>query len=501
MKGMLESGLDPEKETDRIAFARKVLENYYVRTTAAARKFNPDMPVFHNSGHVTVGDTEILKHFSHLELESLPTGGWGYDHYPMSAAYCRNLGLDFLGMTGKFHTTWGEFGGIKHPNALRYECAAMLANGSKCSVGDQLHPDGELDESTYELIGKAYAEVEQKEAWCDNVESLAEIAILASSAVNCKRESPSDVGAGRLLLEAHIPFDVIDSGMEFGRYKFLLLPDDIRLDDALKAKLELFAAQGGKLILSAGSGLAAGSDAFALSLPFTDAGWSPYSPDYIEAAPGFAPEFAKTPFVMYLPSRRIKVRDAESLGKVFDPYFNRSFRHFCSHQHAPYRTEPSGFDAGAMSGNVLYFAHPVFTIYRAFGMVYLQEFVLNAIRRFIGAERQVESNLPTTARVTLFEQPAEQRAVLHLLYANTVNRGGPGIAIPNSPFRESRPIEVVEELLPLRDVEVSVKLGRPVRSVRLVPQGTELPYREKEERISFTVPELLCHQMVEFAYR
>ena len=82
----------------------------------------------------------------------------------MSAAYCRNLGLDFLGMTGKFHTTWGEFGGIKHPNALRYECAAMLANGSKCSVGDQLHPDGELDESTYELIGKAYAEVEQKEA-------------------------------------------------------------------------------------------------------------------------------------------------------------------------------------------------------------------------------------------------------------------------------------------------------------------------------------------------
>ena len=501
MKGMLESGLDPEKEADRIAFARKVLENYYVRTTAAARKFNPDMPVFHNSGHVTVGDTEILKHFSHLELESLPTGGWGYDHYPMSAAYCRNLGLDFLGMTGKFHTTWGEFGGIKHPNALRYECAAMLANGSKCSVGDQLHPDGELDESTYELIGKAYAEVEQKEAWCDNVESLAEIAILASSAVNCKRESPSDVGAGRLLLEAHIPFDVIDSGMEFGRYKFLLLPDDIRLDDALKAKLELFAAQGGKLILSAGSGLAAGSDAFALSLPFTDAGWSPYSPDYIEAAPGFAPEFAKTPFVMYLPSRRIKVRDAESLGKVFDPYFNRSFRHFCSHQHAPYRTEPSGFDAGAMSGNVLYFAHPVFTIYRAFGMVYLQEFVLKAIRRFIGAERQVESNLPTTVRVTLFEQPAEQRAVLHLLYANTVNRGGPGIAIPNSPFRESRPIEVVEELLPLRDVEVSVKLGRPVRSVRLVPQGTELPYREKEGRISFTVPELLCHQMVEFAYR
>ena len=35
------------------------------------------MPVFHNSGHIDVGNTEILEHFSHLELESLPTGGWG----------------------------------------------------------------------------------------------------------------------------------------------------------------------------------------------------------------------------------------------------------------------------------------------------------------------------------------------------------------------------------------------------------------------------------------
>jgi hypothetical protein len=56
-----------------------------------------------------------------------------------------------LGMTGKFHTTWGEFGGFKHPNALRYECAAMLAYGAKCSVGDQLHPLGRMDESTYVL--------------------------------------------------------------------------------------------------------------------------------------------------------------------------------------------------------------------------------------------------------------------------------------------------------------------------------------------------------------
>ncbi len=63
--------------------------------------------------------------------------------------------MEFLGMTGKFHTTWGEFGGYKHPNALRYEAGLSIANGAKCSIGDQLHPEGLMDKATYELIGAA----------------------------------------------------------------------------------------------------------------------------------------------------------------------------------------------------------------------------------------------------------------------------------------------------------------------------------------------------------
>lgn len=74
--------------------------------------------------------------------------------------------MEVIGMTGKFHTQWGEFGGFKHPNALRYESAVTLANGAKICVGDQMHPCGRLDRATYRLIGEAYREVEQKEPWC-----------------------------------------------------------------------------------------------------------------------------------------------------------------------------------------------------------------------------------------------------------------------------------------------------------------------------------------------
>ncbi|MCH6257538.1 hypothetical protein MLD52_13335 [Puniceicoccaceae bacterium K14] len=195
IESMHQKGFDPSSDKDRKAHAKQVLENYYLQTTKAATDENPDMGIFHNSGHINRGDNDILKYFSHLELESLPTGGWGYDHFPMSAKYCKKIDKDLLGMTGKFHTTWGEFGGYKHPNALRYECAAMLAFGSKCSVGDQLHPNGMLDESTYDIIGAGYKEVEEKEAWCSDTVNVADIAVISSDAVNQCRDSAADVGS------------------------------------------------------------------------------------------------------------------------------------------------------------------------------------------------------------------------------------------------------------------------------------------------------------------
>lgn len=500
---MQADGLDPLVEEDRKKHTRRVLLEYYRRATAAARKNNPEMPVFHNSGHINQGDSEILSYFSHLELESLPTGGWGYDHFPISAKYCQNLDHDFLGMTGKFHTTWGEFGGFKHPNALSYECAAMLAVGAKCSIGDQLHPRGRLDSTTYRIIGHAYRETAIKEAWCDNIQPISDIGLISSASVNHdseedNRDNPADVGAGRIMLEGHFLFDVLNPSMDFNGRKALLLADDIPVTPELKEKIDNFLATGGKLILSGRSGLNSSGDGLLWDIGADFEGSSPFQPDYILPAADVRPEFVDSPFVIYLPSCRLKPTTGQSIGDVYDPWFNRNYDHFCSHQHAPPRPDPSGYSCGVINpeGNILYFSHPVFTIYRIWGAVAYRHYITNTINRFLDGNLTLETNLPSTARIHLNRLPEQNNLVLHLLYANTVVRGG-SMEMPGHEVKDTKPIEVIEELMPLHDIEINLRPGQEIKQITMEPQGIAVPRREENGVIKIVIPEIISHQMLE----
>jgi len=507
LQHMQAKGLDPLKPEDRRQSRLDALMKYYQRVTDTVRSIDPNMPIFHNSGHVTPGYRDILKFFSHLELESLPTGGWGYDHFPMSAKYAHKLNLDYLGMTGKFHSTWGEFGGYKHPNALRYECCAMLAFGAKCSVGDQLHPIGTLDESTYDIIGEAYRDVAQKEKFVQGAESVADVGLICSGSVHAadsfltnSRERPSDTGAGRMLLEAHVLFDVLDTQMDFTSYKLLVLPDDVDVVPELEAKLNAFLKQGGKLLLTGESGIdTARGMLFDVGAEVGEL--SEFSPDYILPNEGLHADFVNRPMVMYGKSRRVTVTDGESLGEVYDPYFNRQWDHFCSHQHTPNRPEASGFSCGVRKGNIAYLAHPIFSIYRSYGQVALRQYFEKALASLLAEDRSISvSGLPSTGRVSLMHQSEEQRYVLHLLYANTINRGGAVDLHGGNASGSQKSYEVIEDLLPLYDLSVELKLDQQVKSVSLEPTGEAIAFEQTKEVLKLQVPQLLCHQMLSLNY-
>lgn len=492
MASMVRLGLDPKVKSDVARHADIVLQNYYRRTLAALRDVQPTMRLTQNSGNVTRGDRRFLQHVTHLELESLPTWGWGYDHFPMGAKYAQTTGMEFLGMTGKFHTTWGEFGGFKHPNALRYECAAMLAYGAKCSVGDQLHPDGRLDESTYSVIGEAYREVEAKEAWCVGSRNVADVGVLSAQALDPEHAvgEASDVGATRLLLEGHILFDMLDAEMDFSPYKLLMVPDEGWVDPALKAKLAAYLARGGQVLFCGRSALGPeGAPLFDFGAEV--AGESAFSLDYILPIPELRPAFVDAPLIMYCRYPRLSVTSGTALGEIVEPYFERDWNHFCSHQHAPQRRHGTGLACGVQKGGLCWLPMDLCLTYRKWGQVTTKQFFLACLRRMLGEKIGLRANLPSTARVTLTTQPQHRRHVLHLLHANLVQRGG-----LQQTHMGPMIMEVIEDLTPCCDVKVSLRLDAPVRRVTLEPQGLAIPFRQNGDRVELAIDRFSCHQMV-----
>ena len=298
---MAEEGLDPENPADRLRKDELVNERFRSRMSAALRAEFPGLRIFYNCGHIHKQGPKRFASYSHLELESLPTGGWGYSHFPSSARYAATLGFDFVAHTGKFHTSWGEFGGFKHPDALEFEAAQMVALGSKCLVGDQLHPDGTINPDTYASIGPAYARIEKLEPFLEGARQVTDVAFLTSEYFHPlgSRNNVSDDGAAQMLLELQIPFDVIDPSVAFETYKLIILPDEIPLDNQLAARFKAYLASGGRLLMSGTSAMNA-DGTFAVDAGVRRQG-SPvaFNPSYIRASRELDPQLTLSPFVAY----------------------------------------------------------------------------------------------------------------------------------------------------------------------------------------------------------
>ena len=471
-------GLDIENEKDREEFSQIVFNKYLEATENAVRKHSDTATIFQNQGHIPKGDYRYIEKNSHLELESLPTGGWGYDHFPLSAAYVRSLkDTEFLGMTGKFHHSWGEFGGFKHPNALIYEAALSIMNGAGCSVGDQMHPSGEMNMATYNLIGKAYSLVEEKEPWLVGAENVSDIAVLSAESVTCDRDVKADTGANRMLLESNFLYDFVDETMDISKYKLLVLPDVSGISERMLEKVKAFLSNGGKVIAS-GEAIVK-DDKFLLDVGAEYQGKNEFSPTYL--IPHYDTVNGVTEYLMRANSYKFSVTNGEIIASMQNPYFNRALEHFCSHAHAP--NNPEEVFAGAViNDNIAYIGWDIFTAYAIHGHICFKELFKAILEKMLGKEKTVTVDIPDKAVVTFTHQEKEQRSMLHLLYAHTTVRG--------------KGTEVIEDTVPLYNVNCSVKYSKKPRKVTLQPQNEELAFEYDNGEVKFMVPKIDIHAMV-----
>jgi hypothetical protein len=134
------------------------------------------------------------------------------------------------------------------------------------------------------------------------------------------------------------------------------------------------------------------------------------------------------------------------------------------------------------SSSGIYIAWDVFSDYAEGGHLILKEMVLHALSRLL-PRPTLRTCLPARGITTLQYQPAEKRYVHHLLYAAPVLKGR---------------IEVIEDIVPLRDISVSLNLPSPaqVQRVYLAPSMTELPFTAgRNGELTYMVPYLENHQM------
>ena len=303
-------------------------------------------------------------------------------------------------MTGKFHKSWGEFGGYKHPIALRYEALAAGARGARFPVGDQLHPHGALDTTTYSLIGDAYAALEAAEPWLKDATSVAHVAVFTAEAANNGR-ADRNASAGVDRVGGNLQTD-IGVSTERARYSMTLSTSrqiGVGADPVKPDQITICTCRQIGSIHASGGRATGGSCIDDNGTLVADLGLEVKNTTQTTAF---------HTLILGIPSsssHQIAHRDPHTVTSAL------------LHQHTP-NSNQAGAPVATRGAHGSYIAYDVFDIYAREGQAILRDFVLHIIRSELGGRLPVETNLlALIQRLTHMRQDALKRDIIHLLFA------------------------------------------------------------------------------------
>jgi hypothetical protein len=476
LEAMRKEKLDPQSAPDRDRFAAEVARRYMQRFHRLVKSSSPGATVYFNSRKLEDIAPEISL-YSHVEIEALPTGGWGYLYFPRHVRHVRTLGLPYLGQTARFHKSWADFGGIKPYAALEYETSLMMAHGAACSIGDQLHPRGKLEPAAYELIGKAYSRVETREPWLKDARPVTQIAVLQTSAPAMRIED----GVTQMLTQLKHQFDIISHDHDFAPYELLILPDATILSPPAAQRISRFLQQGGALLANGTSGLFEDATKALPELGIQPEGLSPFTATYVRFAREISAGIPSIDHVMYDRGVRVRPRaGAKKLASVVEPYFERTWEHFSSHnQTPPHKLSP--YAALVHRGRTAFIAFPVFSSYAASGSLACRWLVEAALAQILPDPLvRLKAAAMTEAAVTR----QAGRTIVHVLHY--------------SPQRRTPTLDIVEDIVPLFNIELSLKISRKPARVYTAPEKSPLDFQYSGGRANVTIPRIDGHAMIIF---
>ena len=137
-----------------------------------------------------------------------------------------------------------------------------------------------------------------------------------------------------------------------------------------------------------------------------------------------------------------------------------------------------------LNGRVAYVAFPVFGAFAAHGNVPYRLLVRNLLAHLL-PDPLLRVTAPTSTEATVTRQGHEAgRTIVHLLQY--------------CPERRTPTLDLVEDVVPIHDVPVSLKLAKAPKSVYLAPDRTPVKFTYANGRAEVVVPEVNGHAMVVF---
>jgi hypothetical protein len=486
LAAMKQKGMNVYDDTQVADFCWQVTDRFMTTVESLARAKRGNIFILFNG-------IAYRRQPTHIELEVLPTGGWGYEYLPFAIRYARTLGRPYFTMTGRFHKSWGDFGGIRTRESLLFDLYSSISNAGTCSIGDHLHPRGQLDSEVYRLVKNVYETVQVLEPWTSGARAEAEIVVLEPHMADFPSYRTytgkadgftleSIKGATRMLSELKYQFDVSDGTEDLSKYKVVILADSTRVTKTLKPRLEEHVRRGGAILSSGTAGMTEDGTAFALGgggLVYE--GPEPFNPVFLGALPVVAEGMPDMRVAVY--QKGIAMRagpGGEVLARLYKPYSNL---HAWDYEHETMYCPPekdTGRPAAVRCGKWIHFSFPIFAGYMRDAVVAHRTLLRNCLR-LVQPKPMIEvTNFPSFGRVTVTAK--DTMRLVHLLAYVPEKRGD---------------MEMIEEPIAVSDVQVMLRTeGHEVRKISLTPQAEALQFTKTDDAVRFTVPRVNGYQLV-----
>ncbi len=482
-------------------FRWETLHGLCLEIAAARDAAKPGALIVRNSAFLHDGDDDPF-----AGLEEPEDIGCGesqmmntYVRPDLVTAALRPCGRPFMGIPVRFVYGWGEWT-LKPLAQMNYENAALAAGGAVISHGDHLAADGTLDPAVLARVKQSFAFVAAREPFLKGARMVPYAAILVRR--NDIYWHRALLGAVRMLADAQIPFDLLwmDQLGDLDKYGMLIVPDfaeDRRYPDqkdlliyplpqltpAMQERIADWVRGGGLLLAEAGAVVREGDPSAGAALCGVSVGGPAAAIGYLVGEPPWVPA-ALAGFPQQM--RGTMLAATATTARAVMTWQKGAGGEYAFGQQLPC---PDGKSAGGSvfrnafgSGEVLYYAFPVFATYVETNHFWLKDLVLAHLRE-MGGEPPARLAEPNPSVRLVVRRDDLGVLFVHMLFA---------VVEPATLLHaKSRvtPYPLVEHEYPLRSVDIWVKTPRPGR-VTLEPGGIDVEWREECGGISCRVPEI-----------